>query len=227
MFWCNSLIHKHRVWLWLATFLATGCQMSPEVLLPQQNSEAVLPQISKTEIDSGVQEPKALSRRAHLGRLQNLLLNDQLKEAESLLLRRVEKHANDKVAQTNLALLYLRTDRVPQAEALFKQVVSQDSGYCPALVALAQIELQRLQIDLAQTRYQQCLSQQSDYAAALLNLGILLELYRGDFQGALTYYEAYQAVAVEPKQQVARWITDLHRRRDVADQTNQIAEVSP
>ena len=50
------------------------------------------------------------------------------------------------------------------------------------------------------------------YAPAYRNLGILYDLYFGDIEKALGYYQDYQAFFAEPNRQVKGWIVDIERR---------------
>lgn len=159
-----------------------------------------------------------------------LLQDDKLAEAERLLRRSIERHPSSIVDRTNLAILLAQTSRTDESTSELDIVLARRPEFCPALVQRAQIQLTQYDIDAAEQSYRTCLNASPDNTAALLNLGILLELYRGEFDQALHYYEQYQQVLAEPNRQVANWITDLSRRlvaRSRTSELQQFAEVTP
>jgi Flp pilus assembly protein TadD len=150
--------------------------------------------------------------------LMLLLKDHQVEAAETLLIAELNRRPDRISAKTNLGLLYANTGRSEQAIAVLDDLVASHPGVCAAQIKLAQLHREAYRFDEAEAAYGECLRHKPTHPAALLNLGILFELYRGDFNAALVQYERYQASTVEPDRRVEGWIADLSRRE------NQIAE---
>ncbi len=200
----------------LAVLLScVGCQ-APQQLWPQQQAS--------------IQAPKEVPvvTSGHAPSQTSMLLQDGKSEiAEPKLRAALERNPNSISARTNLGILLAKTGREAQAAETLKLVLEQQEDSCPANVQLGLLELQALEVKRAEHLYRRCLVANPEYTPALLNLGILLEIYKGDFDEALQFYERYQAVSIEPDRKVQIWIANLTRRLELSTQANQIAEVLP
>ena len=217
-----------RIPLMLAMFwLSSGCQMN--LPLPALESDNPLSKASPVAIKDAIvrQVESVQTKSAAPTPAYMLLMDGKLEDAEKLLRADLQKKPKDTHARTNLGILLARTNRVEEAEAELNEVIEQKPSACPARMQMAQIQLDKFQVDEAQEAYLACLKAKPNYAPALLNLGILYELYRGNFDQAVHHYELYQQASIEPNTRVAGWITDLNRRIAAAPPTNQIAEVRP
>ena len=83
----------------------------------------------------------------------------------------------------------------------------------PALNYLGQIMREKGDFDQAESYYRQALDQNPEDITAIRNMGILLDLYRGQFADALPLYEQYQSLLDEPDPQVKDWIFDIKNRQ--------------
>ena len=159
-----------------------------------------------------------------------LLQDGKLTQAEPALRRKVAKNPDSIADHTNLGILLARTGRAVEATKTLSQVLRKQPDYCPALVQQAELQLNQYDIDAAEQSYRTCLAAEPDHPTALLNLGILLELYRGRLDDARHQYGLYLQTANPPRQEVANWITDLDRRLVSAAKVKPMqhyAEVTP
>ena len=200
--------------LLVLVLLCASCQMRPADLSgPLMERDPIAQEMAAVEV-SKLKSDVAL-----------LLKDGKWQEAEALLREQLERQPNHLAAQTNLGLLLAKTDRQEQAVQILENVLARNAGACPAAIQLAEIYLAQYSIEQAEQAYRRCLGIHPDESAALLNLGILLELYRGELLEAIDLYERYQQVTSDADDSVARWITDLNRRVEAVSDGNQLAEV--
>jgi tetratricopeptide (TPR) repeat protein len=173
----------------------------------QQQPESAVSELPSSVVSAQPDSPALL-----------LIKDKQWTKAEILLRAEVKRSPSNIAARTNLGLLYADTGRPSEAVALLSDLTRQHPDACAAQVKLAQLFRDAYRFSEAEAAYQACLSNHPSYPAALLNLGILYELYRGDFTAALVHYERYQASLPQPDLKVEGWIADLSRR------SHQIAE---
>jgi Flp pilus assembly protein TadD len=70
----------------------------------------------------------------------------------------------------------------------------------------------------AEKAYLQAIQFAPGSSQSYLNLGILYDIYMGQFVKASNYYEKYQSLQNEPDRQVAGWIVDINRRAGIKSQ---------
>ncbi len=70
----------------------------------------------------------------------------------------------------------------------------------------------------AEKAYLQAIQFAPSSSQSYLNLGILYDIYMGQFVKASNYYEKYQSLQNEPDRQVAGWIVDINRRAGIKSQ---------
>lgn len=93
--------------------------------------------------------------------------------------------------------------------------ITRNRGKQRRLQALNEAAIaQRVEGDFesAKKRYEKALALAEDDAVTHRNLGILLDLYLGDAERALTHYQRYQALTGGTDRSVAGWIALLERR---------------
>ena len=112
----------------------------------------------------------------------------------------------------NLAAMSYSAGDQEDAESLLKKILAIDATHKQANNLLGVIARERGEFDQAETYYRAALTEDPGFAPAIRNLGILLDLYQGRFQEALSLYEQYQSLQSEPDPKVKDWIFDLKRR---------------
>ena len=98
------------------------------------------------------------------------------------------------------------------ADRLFGEMLAKGARSTKSLNHYAVFLREQWRIDEAEAMYQRALATSPKDAATHWNIGILYELYRGDYAQALEHYQRYQQYAQEPDRRVAAWVADLQRR---------------
>ena len=70
----------------------------------------------------------------------------------------------------------------------------------------------------AESAYLNAIKAEPNTSQSYLNLGILYDIYMGQFVKASDYYQKYQRLQNEPDRQVAGWIVDINRRAGIKTQ---------
>src|SRR5262245_2887015 len=114
-------------------------------------------------------------------------------------------------AQINLALLQRKANRLDEAEATLKAAAEQNPNKATVWNELGLTQRMRGQFPDAAASYQKALAADPNFAAAHRNYGVLLDLYLGDPETALTELERYKELTGEDKP-VTGWIAELRQR---------------
>lgn len=97
-------------------------------------------------------------------------------------------------------------------ESCFNDVLTLRPGEPVALTHLGILARYAGRFEDAERHYREALFTRPDHGPALLNLGILLDLYRGKPAEALDLFEQYQSLQPEPDPSVQNWVADLKNR---------------
>ncbi len=114
-------------------------------------------------------------------------------------------------AQINLALLQRKANRLDEAETTLKAAVEKNPGSASAWNELGLTQRMRGQFTDAAASYEKSLAADPNFAAAHRNYAVLLDLYLGDPERALTALERYKELTGEDKP-VTGWIAELRQR---------------
>jgi tetratricopeptide (TPR) repeat protein len=114
-------------------------------------------------------------------------------------------------AQINLALLQRKANRLDEAEATLKAAVEKNPNSASAWNELGLTQRMRGQFADAAASYEKSLAADPNFAAAHRNYAVLLDLYLGDPERALTGLERYKELTGEDKP-VTGWIAELRQR---------------
>jgi tetratricopeptide (TPR) repeat protein len=114
-------------------------------------------------------------------------------------------------AQINLALLQRKANRLDEAQLTLKSAVEKNPNSAAAWNELGLTHRMRGQFQDAAAAYEKALAADANFAAAHRNYAVLLDLYLGDPEHALTELERYKELTGEDKP-VTGWIAELRQR---------------
>jgi tetratricopeptide (TPR) repeat protein len=114
-------------------------------------------------------------------------------------------------AHIDLGIAYARTGDLDSAEASLKTALELNPHQAAPYNELALVQQSRKDFKKARASYEAALAQSADFQYAHRNLGILCDLYFGDYACALEHYEAYSRL-VPDDADVVKWIADLRKR---------------
>ena len=114
-------------------------------------------------------------------------------------------------AQINLALLQRKANRLDEAEATLKAATESNPNSARAWNELGLTQRMRGQFHDAAASYEKSLAADASFAPAHRNYAVLLDLYLGDPEHALTELERYKELTGEEKP-VTGWIAELRQR---------------
>lgn len=105
-----------------------------------------------------------------------------------------------------------QVDDIDQAKAYYEEMMAAGARSSIALNRYAVFLRKQFALDEAEAVYKKALKISPEDAVTHYNIGILYELYRGDFERAKTHYEAFQSHSTTADPKVKTWIVDLERR---------------
>jgi tetratricopeptide (TPR) repeat protein len=114
-------------------------------------------------------------------------------------------------AHINLALIQRKTNRLDEAEGTLKSAVEKNPASAMAWTELGLTQRMRGEFQDAVVSYEKAIAADANYAPAHRNLAVLLDLYLGDPERALTELERYKELTGEEKP-VTSWIAELRQR---------------
>lgn len=112
----------------------------------------------------------------------------------------------------NLGIVYRQLERSDDAETAFKNAIAANGLNLDAYNQLGLLLREQGRFTDAEAQYQKAISVWPKHAPSHKNLGILYDLYLGQFPKALQHFEIYQYLQNEPDREMAGWIIDLKRR---------------
>jgi tetratricopeptide (TPR) repeat protein len=141
-----------------------------------------------------------------------MLEEAQYEPGIALLLKVIEQAPGLTAAHIDLGIAYDRTGDLDRAQSSLNTALELS----PQPAAYNELGLvQRRKKDFAKARvsYEAALAQSADFQYAHKNLGILCDVYLGDYKCALEHYEAYSRI-VPDDAEVGKWIADIRNRRN-------------
>jgi tetratricopeptide (TPR) repeat protein len=114
-------------------------------------------------------------------------------------------------AHIDLGIAYARIDDLDNAEDSLNTALKLNPEQPAAYNEIGLLQGRRKQFAKARASYETALAKSADFPYAHRNLGIVCDLYFGDYACALKQYEAYSRLAPDDAE-VVKWIADLRKR---------------
>lgn len=133
-------------------------------------------------------------------------------EAEDLLVRMSETYPNLSGIYVNLGIIYLQLPDFVEAERALVFALGLNKTNFDAYTVLGVVYREQGKFAEAEQNYLNALALWPHHAASQRNLGILYDLYLGEFEKALEHYRVSQHLAGGESRELKLWIVDLERR---------------
>lgn len=133
-------------------------------------------------------------------------------QAQSQLEALTEQHPDLSGPWVNLGIVLRQQNQRQQAEAAFEQAITANPLNNDAYIQYAVLLREQGRFDEAEALYLQALEVWPHSPKAHRNLGILYDLYMGQWPKAMEHYQMALKVSDEPSRELEGWIIDLRRR---------------
>lgn len=133
-------------------------------------------------------------------------------EAEDLLVRMSETYPNLSGIYVNLGIIYLQLPDLAEAERALVFALGLNKTNFDAYTVLGVVYREQGKFAEAEQNYLDALALWPHHAASQRNLGILYDLYLGQFEKSLEHYRISQQLAGGESRELKLWIVDLERR---------------
>lgn len=127
----------------------------------------------------------------------------------------------------NTGIILMKQEKYEDALLVLEKAISVNllNKYAYNQLGLCLRQLGRF--EEAKNAYNVALSIDPNYALAHYNLGVLLELYFQDLNGAYEHFLSYQKLENDKDKTVANWIKDLRRRANIPEPVVAAPESAP
>ena len=145
--------------------------------------------------------------------LYNSMATGEWLQAHSEVSRQLATSAGYALGYINLGIISEQLNRPTEALDAYLAAVSLAPENIAALNRLALLYRRQGNFSSAEQHYRRALGVNPEHAGTHRNLGILYDLYLGNFASAIEHYEAYQRFSQQDDPHMIFWLQDLRRRR--------------
>lgn len=118
----------------------------------------------------------------------------------------------------NMGVIYCHQEKWENATQSLTIAIEKNAKNLKALNQLGFAWRNMGKFKEAEKAYLQAIKVNPEFSESYLNIGILYDIYMGQFVKASDYYQKYQSLQSEPNRQVAGWIVDINRRAGIKSQ---------
>jgi tetratricopeptide (TPR) repeat protein len=212
------MIFTKRSALYVVLLLQLGaCSTHPTA--GQRGEASVTSEMASAATGAGLQNTHMVERKTVPKRIQQqfdkaveAMRAAQWASATAILEPLVAEYADFSGPWLNLGIAYSELGELDKAKVAFAQAIAVNAHNLEAYNQLAAWERNAGDFSAAQTLYEQALVIDPNHAPTHLNLGVLYDIYMGEFARAASHYQTYQSLQAEPDRRVAGWLMDLQRR---------------
>lgn len=184
---------------------------------PEQRSSAP----AKTRVEATDVSPEL---QRDYSNAQTLMSVEDYEGAAEILQPLAVSYPEYPAVSTLLAIAWRKLALTEQAQGLLESTLAAHEDFAPALNEVGILYRESGDFAAAEAAYMKAVTVKPDYALAHFNFGILLDLYLGRHEQALTHYERYQELAPGEDKQVGRWIADISRRLERSARTAKVGQ---
>jgi tetratricopeptide (TPR) repeat protein len=198
-------------WLSIAVIclVMSGCASTPSVEIIQEEAAA------EDQNGYAIHEDVLLSPdlKQDFERAVKFLQDGEYEKGIELLTRLTQHPlaSNNTAPYIDLAIAYHRLGKLEQAEENLEKALSINPEHPVANNEYGLVMRKTGRFAEARAAYEAVLDRYPEFLPARLNLGVLCDLYLGDYECALENYRIYSAVKSDDKS-VAIWIADVENR---------------
>ncbi len=146
------------------------------------------------------------------------LNNGKLQLAQTTLKKMTQDYPQLAGPYANLGVLYSRQKNWQEAQTVLEVGHEKNSKNIKILNQLGFVYRQTGEFKLAEKSYLAAIKAAPSDTTAYINIGILYDIYMGQFVKASEYYQKYQGMMAKPDRKVAGWIVDINRRAGIKTQ---------
>ncbi|MEK6750425.1 MAG: tetratricopeptide repeat protein [Pseudomonadota bacterium] len=197
--------------VWALCLAVAGCAGKP-VQQAAKNSPVVTANVQKRD-NGGV-----TVREGEIPRLYALAVSAMRQnrdaEAEQALRNILQIQPEHPGPYANLAILYKKQGRLEDAERVLVEALARSPARVEYLNMLGVVKRQQGQFAAAAEAYERALAIDGNFSDAHYNLGILCDLYLGDYAKATQHYERFLQLSADQNsnKDVRVWLDDLKKR---------------
>src|SRR5262249_28393715 len=203
-----ELLHAGVFNEWTDKSLSRLTELMPGRYAKHETSSAFLGAIDESDPISLVIADEV---RADYEAAVRMVKEAQYEPGITLLLKVTELAPALTPAHIDLGIAYERSGDLDSAEASLNTALQLNSHHPAIDTELGLMHARRKEFAKARASYEAALAQSADFQYAHRNLGILCDLYLGDYACAMEHYEAYSRI-VPDDAEVVKWIADLRNR---------------
>ncbi len=146
------------------------------------------------------------------------LNKDRLEKAELILKKMISDYPQLAGPYANLGVVYTRQKKWGEAKKVLLEGGLKNPKNIKILNQLGYVYRNKGDFKQAEKTYLSAIEKAPGETAAYRNIGILYDIYMGDFNQASRYYQKYQTMLSKPDRKVAGWIVDINRRAGIKTQ---------